>query len=143
MTGWIDLSGFAPRYFPDEVVHYANSLIQDRVLFGTDIVADVETMTPDLFASRFWALRTLLAWGLYASERRRPDLNRLRGGRSWASQDLERDLFGRDPNHDWLRALHVEDSRAINRDALALRTVRVSETPAPTPTAPPTATPPP
>ncbi|HEX9854226.1 MAG TPA: amidohydrolase family protein [Acidimicrobiia bacterium] len=33
---WIDLSGFAPRYFPQEVVHYANSLIQDRVLFGTD-----------------------------------------------------------------------------------------------------------
>ena len=33
---WIDLSGFAPRYFPDEVVHYANTLIQDRVLFGTD-----------------------------------------------------------------------------------------------------------
>lgn len=33
---FIDLSGFAPRYFPDEVVHYANSLIQDRVLFGTD-----------------------------------------------------------------------------------------------------------
>ncbi len=33
---WIDLSGFAPRYFPNEVVQYANSLIQDRVLFGTD-----------------------------------------------------------------------------------------------------------
>lgn len=33
---WIDLSGFAPRYFPAEVVHYANSLLQDRVLFGTD-----------------------------------------------------------------------------------------------------------
>ncbi len=33
---WIDLSGFAPKYFPDEVVHYANSLLQDRVLFGTD-----------------------------------------------------------------------------------------------------------
>lgn len=33
---WIDLSGFAPRYFPPEVVHYANSLLQDRVLFGTD-----------------------------------------------------------------------------------------------------------
>lgn len=33
---WIDLSGFAPRYFPDEVVRYANNLIQDRVLFGTD-----------------------------------------------------------------------------------------------------------
>jgi hypothetical protein len=33
---WIDLSGFAPRYFPEEVVRYANSVIQDRVLFGTD-----------------------------------------------------------------------------------------------------------
>ena len=33
---YIDLSGFAPRYFPEEVVRYANSLIQDRVLFGTD-----------------------------------------------------------------------------------------------------------
>jgi len=33
---WIDLSGFAPKYWPSEVVHYANSLIQDRVLFGTD-----------------------------------------------------------------------------------------------------------
>jgi predicted TIM-barrel fold metal-dependent hydrolase len=33
---WIDLSGFAPKYFPAEVVHYANSLLQDQVLFGTD-----------------------------------------------------------------------------------------------------------
>jgi uncharacterized protein len=33
---FIDLSGFAPRYFPEEVVRYTNSLIQDRVLFGTD-----------------------------------------------------------------------------------------------------------
>lgn len=33
---WIDLSGWGPRYLPPEVVHYANSLISDRVLFGTD-----------------------------------------------------------------------------------------------------------
>ena len=33
---WIDLSGWAPKYFPPELVHYANSLITDRVLFGTD-----------------------------------------------------------------------------------------------------------
>ena len=33
---WIDLSGFAPRYFPEVVVRYANNLIQDRVLFGSD-----------------------------------------------------------------------------------------------------------
>ena len=33
---YIDLSGWAPKYFPPELVHYANTLIQDRVLFGTD-----------------------------------------------------------------------------------------------------------
>ncbi|WP_166352840.1 amidohydrolase family protein [Phytoactinopolyspora limicola] len=33
---YLDLSGWAPRYLPPEVVHYANSVITDRVLFGTD-----------------------------------------------------------------------------------------------------------
>lgn len=33
---WIDLSGWAPRYFEPELVKYVNSLISDRVLFGTD-----------------------------------------------------------------------------------------------------------
>lgn len=33
---WIDLSGWRPKYFPPELVRYANTLIRDRVLFGTD-----------------------------------------------------------------------------------------------------------
>lgn len=33
---YLDLSGWGPKYLPPEVVHYANTLIQDRVLFGTD-----------------------------------------------------------------------------------------------------------
>lgn len=33
---YIDLSGWAPRYLPPEVVRYADSLISDRVLFGSD-----------------------------------------------------------------------------------------------------------
>lgn len=33
---FIDLSGWAPKYLQPEVIHYANSLISDRVLFGTD-----------------------------------------------------------------------------------------------------------
>lgn len=33
---YIDLSGWAPKYFPPQLVQQANSLIQDRVLFGTD-----------------------------------------------------------------------------------------------------------
>jgi predicted TIM-barrel fold metal-dependent hydrolase len=43
---YIDLSGWAPKYFPPELVHYANSIIQDRVLFGTD--------WPVIDINRYW-----------------------------------------------------------------------------------------
>ena len=36
MNFYIDLSGWAPKYFPDELVHYVNTRIQDRALFGSD-----------------------------------------------------------------------------------------------------------
>jgi len=75
------------------------------------------------------ALRTVLAWGLYAHQKRQPDLGRLGPRARYAAQPLERDLFGRDPNRDWLRALHVEDSQALEADSrLALHTVRVYPT---------------
>jgi predicted TIM-barrel fold metal-dependent hydrolase len=33
---YIDLSGWSPKYFPPQLVRYANSLLQDKVLFGSD-----------------------------------------------------------------------------------------------------------
>jgi predicted TIM-barrel fold metal-dependent hydrolase len=33
---YIDLSGWSPKYFPPQLVQYANSQLKDRVLFGTD-----------------------------------------------------------------------------------------------------------
>lgn len=33
---YIDLSGWSPRYFPANLVQYANTLLQDKVLFGSD-----------------------------------------------------------------------------------------------------------
>ncbi|HLT26408.1 MAG TPA: amidohydrolase family protein [Zeimonas sp.] len=33
---WIDLSGWSPKYFEPKLVQYANTLLKDRVLFGTD-----------------------------------------------------------------------------------------------------------
>lgn len=33
---WIDLSGWSPKYFPPQLVQYANTLLKDRVLFGSD-----------------------------------------------------------------------------------------------------------
>ena len=33
---WIDLSGWSPKYFPPQLIQYANTLLKDRVLFGSD-----------------------------------------------------------------------------------------------------------
>jgi predicted TIM-barrel fold metal-dependent hydrolase len=33
---WIDLSGWSPKYFPPQLVQYANTLLKDRMLFGSD-----------------------------------------------------------------------------------------------------------
>jgi predicted TIM-barrel fold metal-dependent hydrolase len=33
---YIDLSGWSPKYFPPQLVQHANSLLQDKVLFGSD-----------------------------------------------------------------------------------------------------------
>lgn len=33
---YIDLSGWSPKYFPKQLVQYANTLLKDRMLFGSD-----------------------------------------------------------------------------------------------------------
>jgi len=33
---WMDLSGWSPKYFPESVVRYANTMLQDKTLFGSD-----------------------------------------------------------------------------------------------------------
>lgn len=40
---YIDLSGWSPKYFPPQLVQYANTLLRDRVLFGSDY----PMITPD------------------------------------------------------------------------------------------------
>lgn len=49
---WIDLSGWSPKYFPPILVKYANSLLKDRVLFGSDWPA----ITPDRWLADFGKL---------------------------------------------------------------------------------------
>ena len=57
------------------------------------------------------ALRTALAWHGFRERNLSLDVDDLRGGRSWAGQSLERDIFGRNPNFDLLRAMYVADSQ--------------------------------
>jgi predicted TIM-barrel fold metal-dependent hydrolase len=33
---YIDLSGWSPKYFPKILVHYANSILKRKVMFGSD-----------------------------------------------------------------------------------------------------------
>jgi predicted TIM-barrel fold metal-dependent hydrolase len=46
---YIDLSGWSPKYFPPQLVRYANSLLQDKVLFGSDY----PLITPDRWLADF------------------------------------------------------------------------------------------
>ena len=46
---WIDLSGWSPKYFPPQLVQYANTLLKDRVLFGSDY----PLITPDRWLKDF------------------------------------------------------------------------------------------
>jgi predicted TIM-barrel fold metal-dependent hydrolase len=46
---YIDLSGWSPKYFPANLVQYANTLLKDRVLFGSDY----PVLTPDRWLEDF------------------------------------------------------------------------------------------
>jgi uncharacterized protein len=49
---FIDLSGWSPKYFPPLLVQYANSLLQDKVMFGSDY----PLITPDRWLGDFGKL---------------------------------------------------------------------------------------
>lgn len=70
-------------------------------------------------------LRTILAWGIVHMEKLAISNRDLKDNRSWAAQPLEQQIFGRDPNHDLLRALHVGDSSSAEKTTLMLANVQV------------------
>jgi uncharacterized protein len=46
---YIDLSGWSPKYFPPQLIHYANTLLKHKVLFGSDY----PLLTPDRWLADF------------------------------------------------------------------------------------------
>ena len=46
---YIDLSGWSPKYFPPQLVQYANTLLKDKVLFGSDF----PMITPERWLADF------------------------------------------------------------------------------------------
>ncbi len=46
---FIDLSGWSPKYFPPNLIQYANTLLRDKMLFGSDF----PFVTPDRWLADF------------------------------------------------------------------------------------------
>ncbi len=46
---YIDLSGWSPKYFPPQLIQYANTLLKHKVLFGSDY----PMITPDRWLADF------------------------------------------------------------------------------------------
>ena len=46
---YIDLSGWSPKYFPPQLVRYANRLLKHKVLFGSDF----PLISPDRWLADF------------------------------------------------------------------------------------------
>src|SRR5205814_9393237 len=46
---FIDLSGWSPKYFPPQLVQYSNTLLKNKILFGSDF----PLITPDRWLKDF------------------------------------------------------------------------------------------
>jgi predicted TIM-barrel fold metal-dependent hydrolase len=46
---WIDLSGWSPKYFPPQLIQYANTQLKTKMLFGSDF----PLLTPDRWLADF------------------------------------------------------------------------------------------
>jgi predicted TIM-barrel fold metal-dependent hydrolase len=46
---YIDLSGWSPKYFPANLIQYSNTILKNRVLFGSDF----PVLTPDRWIADF------------------------------------------------------------------------------------------
>lgn len=49
---YMDLSGWSPKYFPPNLIHYANSILRNKVLFGSDF----PLLPPDRWVTDFQEL---------------------------------------------------------------------------------------
>jgi len=49
---YIDMSGWSPKYFPQILIQYANSILKDKMLFGSDW----PVITPDRWMKDFEAI---------------------------------------------------------------------------------------
>ena len=79
------------------------------------------------------AIRTALAWNIWQDEKMLPEERMLTDQRKsgnylpgkFAAQNYEHQIFGKDPNHDFLRALHVSDSNSLPPESMMILNTRI------------------
>jgi CRISPR-associated protein Csm5 len=115
--------GRPPGELVDESELYEGASVVRYSLAGVTTIEQVRAQVKDVFghcylpgSSLKGALRSALMSHAVHSGAFRPDLRRLGERREWAGQSWERQVFGRDPNHDLLRALIVADSETLPKD---------------------------
>jgi len=120
-------------YARDELFRYRLPGIPSSTADGSEVQEQIKDVfgRPYLPGSTLkGALRTILFWGMTVRNKRQLAWDHLGHRRTWASQQWERSAFGRNPNHDFLRALQVADSRpqTPQEARLTLRRVRIYPT---------------
>ena len=70
------------------------------------------------------ALRTAIGWYAWKELGLEPRADKLHRYGKFAAQNYEKDIFGRNPNNDFMRALHVADSKAVKKGSLMVLNIR-------------------
>jgi CRISPR-associated protein Csm5 len=112
--------GRPPGELVDPGELYEGSPLVRYSLGGMTTIEQVRAQIKDVFGHCYLpgstlkgALRSALMSHAVRSGAFRPDLSSLGERREWAGQNWERQVFGRDPNYDLLRALIVADSEPL------------------------------
>lgn len=113
---------------------------QDRSLFPyrlrgrpatVQIREQIKTVHRELYlpgSSLKGALRTVIATAAAKELQPNVAVDRLDRRRTWAARPVEQTLFGKDPNHDFMRLVQVSDSGPVSLEQLRLRRAHIYPT---------------
>lgn len=122
-AGWLDAADFQNRRLFPYRLRGEPATVQIR--------EQIKTVNRELYlpgSSLKGALRTVIA--TVAAKELQPDVtvDRLDRRRTWAARPVEQTLFGKDPNHDFMRLLQVSDSAPVSLENLRLRRAHIYPT---------------
>lgn len=119
----------------DEKRRYSELDLWRYVMVGEPEKNDLRSHIKDVYGGVYLPgsslkgmLRTSFVRGRYILKDKKPDLTRLKNSRSWAGQQVERDVMGRNPNYDLFRAVQIADTPALDTNRLKVFTTSVYPT---------------